>query len=35
MGVDKLRTTVIGNNIELEREQWRGEKARISNYPGW
>ena len=34
MGVDKLRTTVIGNNIELEREQWRGEKARISNYPG-
>lgn len=34
MGADRMKATVIGNTIELSREQWGGHKAYISNYPG-
>lgn len=34
MGKDIITATVIGNSIELERKQWKGHKAKISQYPG-
>ena len=34
MGTDRMKTTVIGNRIELSRDQWDGHKAYISDYPG-
>lgn len=32
--MDKMKITTIGTQIMLEREQWRGKAAYISNYPG-
>lgn len=34
MGKDIMTSTVVGDLIELDRKQWRGHKAIISQYPG-
>lgn len=34
MSTDPIRANKIGQIIELERNQWKGNKAKISDYPG-
>ncbi len=29
-----MSVEIIGNNIRLKRDQWKGKDAYISNYPG-